>query len=347
MAVETARQAPPDAAAAQTIMRVGMGYILSAALNVAIKLDVATSLGSGPHSTAEMAKEKGVLEDPLYRVLRALASVGIFEEVPGRRFRNTPASELLRAGTATSMRAIADFMSEPFHFRVQAEAMHSVRTGEPAAEKVAGEPLFQYFPKHPELGDLFNDAMTSLSRSLMPAVLKAYDFSGIDRLVDVAGGHGIVLTSILKEHPAMHGTLFDLPHVIEGARPKIEAAGLASRCDTVAGDFFKSVPAGGDAYVLKHIIHDWNDERAAVILRNIRAALDGRPNGRVILLEGVIHPGNDPDFAKVLDLEMLLFPGGRERTAEEFSNLFAAAGFRLERIVPTESHLSVVEAVPV
>ena len=165
-------------------------------------------------------------------------------------------------------------------------------------------------------------------------------------LVDVAGGQGEVLMSVLKRNPRMRGVLMDLDHVIAGAKPRIAAAGLQDRMDTTTGDFFKAVPAGGDAYIMKHIIHDWDDERASLILKHIRQALAGQPNGKVILLESVIQPGNQPDMGKLVDIEMLLLPGGRERTAEEFTALFALSGFELTRIVPTQSPLSVIEARP-
>ena len=174
------------------------------------------------------------------------------------------------------------------------------------------------------------------------AVLDVYDFTAIRTLVDVAGGHGAVLTAILQKYPSMRGVLFDLDHVIAGAVPRIEDLGLSDRCRAVAGDFFAAVPEGGDAYIMKHIIHDWDDDRAAAILGNIRKAM--RRGGRVLLLESVVLPGNQPDFGKVIDIEMLLLPGGRERTEAEFRALFNRAGFDVTRIVPTASALSVIEA---
>jgi hypothetical protein len=222
--------------------------------------------------------------------------------------------------------------------------MHSVETGQPAAEKVTGMPVFEYLATQPELSKIFNDAMTNLSEMVIRAVLDVYDFAGIGVLVDVAGGHGAVLTQILNAYPRMRGVLFDLEHVVAGAQPRIDAMGLSDRCRTESGDFFTAVPAGGDAYIMKHIIHDWDDERAVRILRNIRTALGGK-RGRVILLDSVLEPGNAPDFGKIIDLEMMVMPGGRERTAEEFRGLFASAGFALTRIVRTESPLSIVEAI--
>lgn len=179
--------------------------------------------------------------------------------------------------------------------------MHSVMTGEPAVEKATGMPVFDFFRQEHELSEVFNNAMTSFSAFVIPAALDAYDFSGIDLLVDIAGGHGEVLISVLERYPAMHGVLFDLDHVIAGAVPRIRAKGLENRCDTQVGDFWKAVPSGGDAYIMKHIIHDWDDERALVILRNIESAM--KPGGRVILLESVLQPGNVPDFGKVVDIK--------------------------------------------
>jgi hypothetical protein len=184
--------------------------------------------------------------------------------------------------------------------------------------------------------------MTAFSATVAPAMLQAYDFSGIGTLVDIAGGHGMILASILRQYPAMRGILFDLEHVLAGNR--LAELGVGDRVQLASGDFFRAVPAGGDAYIMKHIIHDWDDEKAVVILRNIRTALQGKPDGKVILLETVIPPGNAPDMGKLIDLEMLLLPGGRERTADEFAALFARGGFELTRIVPTQSPLSVIEA---
>jgi hypothetical protein len=216
-------------------------------------------------------------------------------------------------------------------------------TGKPAAEKTLGMPVFEYLAKNPAYSAVFNDAMTALSAPVVGAAIDAYDFSAIGTLVDVAGGHGEVLMSILKACPNMKGILADVGHVIEGAKPRIAAAGLSSRCEAVAIDFFKSVPAGGDAYIMKHIIHDWDDERASIILRNIATAM-GDKRGKVILLEAVIRDAG-PDLGKLFDIEMLAMPGGRERSADEFKALFTRSGFEVMRIVPTKSPLSVVEAI--
>jgi hypothetical protein len=276
--------------------------------------------------------------------MRALASVGIFDERQPGSFDLTAAGRLLQKGQP-GFYDMGLWITSPFHFRVYAEMLHSVTAGTPAAERVTGMPVFEYLarPENKELSEIFNNAMTGFSADVAPAAVDAYDFSGIDVLVDVAGGHGKVLTSILQRYPRMRGILFDLPHVVAGAAPLIEAAGVTGRCATASGDFFKEVPEGS-AYIMKHILHDWDDARARIILQNIRAKLQGQPNGKVLLLEAVLQPGNAPDLGKLIDLEMLMLPGGRERSESEFRALLASAGFELTRVIPTRSPLSIIEA---
>ena len=342
MSSSASNTVPPEVAASQAVFQVATGYIASTALYLAVKLRIADRLADGPREVADLAIGAGVREDALYRVLRSLSSIGIFEETAPRTFANNPPSATLKTTAPGSTHPMALWMADPFHLRVYADAMHSLVTGQPAADKTVGMPVFEYFSRDSELSEVFNDAMTAFSAFVVPAALEAYDFSGIGTLVDVAGGHGQVLMSIVQKHPGMRGILFDLEHVIAGAKPRIEQAGLDGRITTMTGDFFKAVPKGGDAYIMKHIIHDWDDDRAATILENIRQAM--QPGGRVILLESVLTPANQPDFGKLIDLEMLLMPGGRERTADEFRALFARAGFAVTRIVPTTSPLSVIEA---
>jgi hypothetical protein len=334
---------PPDEAAIQQIFQLTTGFMVSAALGVVAQLGVADHLADGPRSTPDLAARTGANEDALYRVLRALATTGIFTETSSRTFALTPSGALLRSNVPGSMRDMVLWLCDSFHFRVYAEMAHSVRTGETLGDKLLGMPVFEYLQHNPELAARFNNAMTNFSAGIAPAVLEAYDFGGIDVLVDVAGGHGMLLASVLRKYPSMRGILFDVEHVIAGAKAP-EALGVADRCDKVLGDFFKAVPRGGDAYVLKSIIHDWDDEKAGAILRNTRAALEGKPNGKVLLVEAVIKPGNEPDLSKLGDLEMMLLPGGRERTEAEFAALFARNGFQLTRVVPTRAPLWVVEA---
>jgi len=325
------------------VFQVAVGYIASASLYAAISLNVADHLGAGPKDVAELARLTGTNEDALFRILRLLSSVGIFAEAGPRRFAQNASSELLK-NVPGSLRGIAAFLPDPLHFKVYSSLLESVRTGKTAADTALGMPIFEYLAKNPDYSRVFNEAMTAFSAPVVGAALEAYDFSGINLLVDVAGGHGEVLMSILKKHPDMRGVLTDVGHVIEGAKPRLQTAGLADRCQAVPCDFFAAVPEGGDAYIMKHIIHDWDDARATTILKNIAKAM-GAKRGKVILLESVIAAGPEPDLGKFIDIEMLALPGGKERSEDEFRALFAGAGFELTRIVPTKSPLSVVEAV--
>jgi hypothetical protein len=328
---------------AQQVLQVATGYMASSCLYAAITLNVADHLKNGPKNMAELAAATDANEDALYRVLRVLASLGIFDEVAPRKFALTPAADLLRTDVPGSLRGMAVFLPDPMHYRIYGNVMHSLATGKPAADYTLGMPVFQYLEKDQAYSHVFNDAMTAMSAPVAGAAIEAYDFNDIGLLVDVAGGHGEVLMSILRACPSVKGIVADLGHVVDGAKPRIAKAGLADRMQAVACDFFQSVPAGGDAYIMKHIIHDWDDERASTILKNIATAM-GAKKGRVILLESVIAAGNTPDFGKFIDIEMLLFPGGRERTADEFQSLFERSGFRMTKVVPTKSPLSVVEA---
>ena len=328
---------------AQQVLQVASGYMASSALYAAITLNVADHLTPGAKDVAELAKATGANEDALYRVLRLLSSLGIFDEVAPRKFALTPAAELLRTDVPGSLRAMAGFLPDPFHYRAYADVMHSMTTGKPAVEKTLGMPVFEYFAKDPEYSKVFNDAMTAMSAPVAAAAIEAYDFSAAGTLVDVAGGHGEVLMSILKANPKVKGILADIGHVVDGAKPRIAAAGLSDRMQAVACDFFAAVPEG-DTYIMKHIIHDWDDERASLILKNIGKAM-GANKGKVILLESVLAGAGVPDFGKFIDIEMLLLPGGRERTADEFRALFERSGFQMTRVVPMKSPLSVVEAI--
>ena len=342
--IDTTADTPPEVQAVQQLFQIATGYMASSALQTVLKLQIPGRVAAGTRAVNELARDTGVGEDALYRIMRALASVGVFEERQERTFDLTLAGRMLQKGQP-GFYDMGLWITSPFHFRVYAEMLHAVTTGTPAAEKVTGMPVFDYLakPENKELAEIFNNAMTGFSADVIPAALEAYDFAGIDVLVDVAGGHGKVLTSILQRYPAMRGILFDVPHVIAGAVPLIDAAGVRDRCATVSGDFFKEVPEGS-AYIMKHIIHDWDDDRARMILRNIRAKLQGKPTGKVLLLEAVLQAGNASDPGKLIDIEMLMMPGGRERSALEFRALFTSAGFALTRVVPTRSPLSVIEA---
>ena len=329
---------PPEVVLTQMVF----GALLTQALYVAARLGIADLLAEGPRPVAELAAETETHERSLYRVLRSLAGAGVFAEVAPKTFGLTPLAEPLRAGAPGSMRNGLIFMGEQWHFNVWSNMMHSVRTGRPAWGHTHGAEVFEYFAANPAHAEIFNGAMTDMSVVTAPVVVEAYDFSGFGTLADIAGGHGYLLAQILKANPGLSGALFDVPPVVEGAAALLEREGVAGRVERVAGDFFRSVPRA-DAYIMKHIIHDWDDERAGLILRNINAAMGA--DGRVLIVETIVPEGNEPHYSKVLDLEMLTSPGGIERTAEEYAALLASAGLRLSRIVPTRSPFSIVEAV--
>jgi hypothetical protein len=342
--VETKPQAPD---AAQLLMQMGSGYMISACLYTATKLGIADLLGSGPQSVTTLSARTHANEDALYRVLRALASVGVFAESERRTFSLTPVSEKLRIGVPGSVREMVIWMANQFHFQVWGDMFYAVTTGKNATEHMYGKPVFECFAPGCEVATEFNDAMTNISSSTVPAVLEHYSFSGIKTLVDIGCGHGYLLCEILSRYPQMKGILFDMEHVVAGAQRNISRCDLGDRAQVKHGTFFEAVPKGGDAYIMQHIIHDWDDEKAITILKNTRAALEGVVDGKLLILDAVIGPGNGPDFKKFLDLEMLLMPGGRERTEAEFRELLARAGFKVTRIVPTPSMVAVIEAVVV
>lgn len=327
-------------------MQIATGHFVASALYGVLSTGIPDLLKSGSKSVAELAAVTGLHEGALYRVMRALSAAGVFSENPARTFSLTPVSEPLCKDATNSARQMALWLTLPFHFEVYGELCHSLRTGETVSEKLYGLPCFDYIAQNKEINDAFNDAMTEFSANVIPSVLEAYDFGALSgkTLVDIAGGHGKVLTEILKKHSGVRGILFDLEHVVDGAVPRIESEGLSSRCSIAHGDFFKSVPSG-DAYIMKHIIHDWDDAHALTILKNIHAA--SAPGAHLFLIEAVMAPGNEPHFAKVVDLEMLLLPGGCERTEEEYRDLLAQASFKLTKVIKTKSPLDLIEALRV
>ena len=324
------------------LMQILLGCFPSQAVYVAAKLGIADLIKDGPRTAADLAAQTSTHERSLYRVLRSLASVGIFTETESKTFALTPAADLLLSDHPGSMRDTAIFMGEKWHWSVYGEMLYSVQTGKVAWEKVHGQEVFPYFQQHPEEYEIFNRAMTSMSTNVLPALVEAYDFTGVDTLVDIAGGHGMLLSGFLKRNPGLKGVLFDLPQVIDGATGLLNAEGVADRVQLESGDFFEKVPEGADAYMMKFIIHDWDDERSLKILRNIYR--DSAPNARLLLFEMVVPAGNEPHFSKIQDLEMLVSPGGVERTEQEYRDLLSQAGFELRRIIPTQSPFNIVEA---
>jgi hypothetical protein len=319
------------------------GFWTAKPIHAAAVLGVADHIESGPKTAEELAGLVGAHGPSLHRLLRAVASVGIFAEDDRGRFAQTPLGATLVSGAPGSLRDTAISMLDPGHERCWGDIVRSVRTGEVASGRVLGSDIWSYYAHHPEEERAFNGAMTGLSQMVGGAVIEAYDFAPFATIVDVAGGQGSLLAQILRANPKTKGILFDAPRVVEGAGPNLEALGVAGRVERVGGDFFESVPPGGDLYTLKWIVHDWDDTRSVAILKNCRRAMG--PGARLLLLEAVIPPGNEPSLGKFLDLNMLVITGGRERTEREFAALLAEAGFRLTRVVPTNSPVSVVEAV--
>jgi hypothetical protein len=332
----------PDPQAALAVLQLTTGVWTAQALWAAAYLGVADQLADGPKTREDLAAATGTLPGPLYRVLRSLACLGIFSEEADGRLANTPASEMLRSDVPGSVRDYVIFVGQPWHIAAYGEILHSLRTGKPSAERVVGGTIWDFLARDAEQARIFNAGMTGIIAGSAEGVRQTYDFAGIRTLVDVGGGHGVLLATVLAANPSLRGVLFDLPHVVEGAGAHFARLGVADRATRVGGDFFQEVPRG-DAYVMSHIIHDWDDERATAILRTIRRAAE--PDARLLLVETVVPPGNAFSFAKLLDLEMLALPGGVERTEAEYRALLQAAGFRPTRVLETPAFSNIVEAV--
>ena len=320
------------------------GFWMSRALYVLAKLGIPDLLQSGPKSVEELAQATETHAPSLYRLLRALASNGLVKIEDDGRFALTPLSETLVTDAPGSVRwfIISELGQE--HYPAWGNLMHSVKTGEIAFDNHFGADIWKYFAQNPDDAAVFNNSMSGMTAVANEAIMSRYDFSPFNTIVDIGGGHGGLITSILKQNPQAKGVLFDAGVVIEGARPRLEAAGVADRCEAVSGDFFKAVPGGGDAYVMKWIIHDWEDEKAIAILKNCRSQM--KPHGRLIIVDCVVPENDEPDFSKTFDLNMMVMTGGKERTATEFEQLLAAAGFKLLRVIPTDLPTSIVEAQP-
>ncbi len=320
------------------------GITILTAVALAAELRISDILANGPKSSGEIAEATATNADSLYRLLRLLTAFGIFSESEHDRFAQTPLSELLQSSTAGSLRPWVRMIALPVWAPIWADAMHSLKTGEPTFKRSMGVELFDYLAAHPPESEIFNEAMSAFGQGVANAVAQAYDFSDFRKIVDVGGGHGILISKILQANPHQNGILFDLPHVTDGVRNVLVNARVADRCEIAAGNFFESVPAGGDAYVLSWIIHDWPRNQAVMILRNCRRAMNQA--GRLLLVETVIPAPDEPHSAKIMDFVMLVGLGGQERTEHQYKDLLCEAGFELRRVVPTASPMSVIEAVP-
>ena len=319
---------------AAELRRLVNGYQISNAIHVAATLGLADLLADGPKESVELAAVTDSDADAMYRLLRALASVGVFREDEGKVFGLTELGDGLRSDADDSIADWAVFVGRRVEREAWGSLSESVRTGENAFRLAHGVDVWEYRAQHPEEGAVFDRAMSARSRVVIPSLLGAYDFGRFGTIVDVGGGNGTLLAALLDEYPQLRGVLFDQPHVVDGVN--------LERCEVFTGSFFEAVPDGGDAYLLKWIIHDWEDEEATAILRTVR-----KRNATVLLVERIVGPPNETPEVKLIDLDMLVGPGGRERTLDEFEALFEAAAYRLVCATPTADGLHVIEGVPV
>ena len=324
------------------IVQMATAYRFSRALYVAVELGIADQLKDGAKSAEDLAAATQTNADALFRLLRALATVGVFAEAGPREFALTPLSDVLRSDVPGSVRPLVLMLAGDVHWSVYKELGYSVRMGQPAFDHVFGQELWDYLSGHPELSMLVDQTMTVATRMVWPFIAGAYDFSKFETIIDIGGGAGELLAAILKQHKRPRGIVFDLPHAIEHAR----AAALLpeGRGELIAGSFFEAIPAGGDLYLMKMVVHDWPDEKARVILQKCRHAMSAK--GTLLLIEGVVTSDPSSNLLKSSDLEMLVLQNGRERTEEEFRNLLASAGFQLIRIIPANV-TSIIEASPI
>ena len=332
-----------EAAAAQRLMDMAIGHWAAELVLQAAQMSLADKFAGGPRSAKDLAGEYGMRHRELYRYLRALTGLGILEFAGKDSFRLTDLGAALKTGAPGAARsafiALVGDMVKPAWKNFD----HGLFTGDTGFEKAEGMSLFEYLQKNPGMATFFSETMVGFHGREPPAVAEAYDFSGIGSLVDVGGASGNMLGHVLSRHPHLKGVLYDLPHVVTDAPPLLESFGVADRVSIESGSFFDSVPAGHDAYLLSHIIHDWDDEENATILGNVREAMN--PDGKLLIVEMVLPEGNEPHMGKMLDMMMLLVPGGEERTPSEYAELLEPNGFRVTRVVPTSSPVSVVEAV--
>ncbi len=336
-----AQSKPPPPMA---MMQLLFGKQLTFSLSGVARLGVADHMDGTARSVEEIAAKCGAHAPSLYRIMRMLAGFGVFKEGPPRHFALTPVGELLKTSAPGSLRYMAMMFGEEFSTRAYEHIAECLRTGGDGVSEAYGKQIWEVLAERPEQCETFQRAMTNSTSVAADAIVEAYDFAGIGRLADVGGGHGLLLAAILRRYPKMQGVLFDRPEVVASA-PEDQFAGCNGRIAIEAGSFFERVPDGCDAYIMKHIIHDWSDEHCRNILRLMRERLP--KDGRVLICEMVVSDEPGPTPAKMLDIERLVMTvGGKERTPEEFGELFASCGLRLSRIVPTGRPLSVIEAVP-
>ncbi|HEY6327766.1 MAG TPA: methyltransferase [Blastocatellia bacterium] len=317
---------------------------IAQALYVVAKLGIADLIKDGPVSAEQLACKTATNGRALYRVARALTGIGVFEEDEQGRFSNTALSETLRSDHPESIRASAIMMGAPFLWRPWGDLLNSVTTGKPAFDRLFGQPFFAYLGTHPDDAAVFNAAMTAGASATSASVAEAYDFSGFDSVVDVGGGHGALIKDILRKNPNLHGILFDLAEVVSGAADILTDPEIRGRIEVIGGDFFREIPPAS-MYMIKGVLHDWSDADALRILASCRRAI--KPGGRLLIIESMLKPSNQPDPGKFMDLMMLILVNGRERSQSDFLALFQQAGFSLTRTIPTSGPYTLVEAQPI
>ena len=330
---------PPHA----QLVQMAMAHWVSHIVYVAADLSLADHLAKGPKTADELAGPTKTHAPSLYRLMRTLASLGIVAEDPTYRFALTPLGEALKSGAPGAARATILTVASDWWTRGFEQLRYSLETGKSGFERSLGMPIFDWLAQHPKEASMFSETMVGVHGAEPPAVAAAYDFSGFTAIVDVGGATGNLLTTILSQYSGVHGILYDLAHVVRDAPALIQARGLENRVTIESGSFFEHVPSGGDAYLLSHIIHDWSEAQCLTILGHCRRAM--KPTSRLLIIEMVLPAGNTPHPGKLLDMMMLVGPGGQERTEQEYGTLLDKARFRLTRVVPTESAVSIVEAV--
>ena len=326
------------------LIQMATAHWVSRFLYVAARMNLADQLAKQPKTAEELAQATGAAAPSLHRLMRTLASLGLFTEDSEHRFSLTRLGEALQTGTPGSARASVLTLAGEIFTQALDHLLYSVQTGKTGFEKAFGVPLFDWLASHPAEASMFSETMVGLHGTEPPAVAAAYDFSEFGTIIDVGGATGNLLSAILGRHPKPRGILFDLPHVVADASEVIGARGLVNRIKIESGSFFEIVPSGGDVYLLSHVIHDWSEAQCLTILGNCRRAMNR--NSRLLVIEMVLPTGDAPHLGKILDIVMLAIPGGQERTEPEYRELLDKAGFQLMRVVPTESAVSVVEAVP-
>ena len=343
-------KAPPQGAGGMPpqvkMLQMMNAYRLTQSISVAAKLGIADLVADGAKSSEELAQATGTHAPSLYRLLRAVASFGIFVEDENGRFGLTPRAAILQSNVPGSIRSYAIVQGDEWHWRMWGEILYSVKTGQPAFYHLYGMEFQDYYDQNPDVAARFDAAMVGVLGMTDAAITANYDFSTVGKVVEVGtgGGDGNLLSAILKNNSLVQGIFFDLPSRIQPAQRVIEAAGLLDRCEVVAGDVLQSFPSGGEAYIIKNLVHDYDDQRAIKLLKNCHEAI--AENGKVLVVEMIVPPGNEPSLAKMVDVEALIMSAGAiERTEEQYRNLLSAAGFKLTQVISTRSPMSIIEAV--